>query len=127
MRMAMQHVCQPLAHKLPKSEFLPASSSTWNGCGSNSRANAMIASRVTVWLPNSRTLPAGKSSQYRRGIRAVALNSGPWQWFQATQDSPQCGDESGAVRGGAQRLWHSAGRVKPVGQEITHDHARVDG
>ena len=63
MRIAIAQVCQPLAERRPKSEASAAASSRWNGCGSNSRAKARTASRVTGMWPNSRTLPTGKSSQ----------------------------------------------------------------
>lgn len=32
--MNTEHVCQPLATSPPKCDAFPASSSTWNGCGS---------------------------------------------------------------------------------------------
>ena len=34
MRIASALVCQPLAHRPPKSDWRAASSSTWKGCGS---------------------------------------------------------------------------------------------
>src|SRR5262245_55752878 len=49
----------------PKTVSRAASSSVWNGCGSNSRANARIASLPIARLPSSITSPGVKSSQYR--------------------------------------------------------------
>ena len=63
MRIVIAQVCQPLAESSPNIEASAASSSRWKGCGSNSRAKASTASRLTVMAPNSRTEPAGKSSQ----------------------------------------------------------------
>ena len=73
MRMVIAQVCQPLAERRPNSEASAASSSRWKGCGSNSAAKAMTASRVTGLAPNSRTLPAGKSSHQKRMVRGVWL------------------------------------------------------
>ena len=47
MRMAMAHVCQPLAIKPPKCVAAPASWERWKGCGSNFVANLIISSSVT--------------------------------------------------------------------------------
>src|SRR5882757_9036173 len=62
--MASPQVCHPLAISPPNTDFFAASSSTWNGCGSYSRAKRTMSSFVTVFPPNSRTAPTGKSSQY---------------------------------------------------------------
>jgi len=62
-RMASPQVCQPLAMSPPNTDFLAASSSTWNGCGSYSRAKRTMSSFDSVFPPNSRTAPTGKSSQ----------------------------------------------------------------
>ena len=54
-RMASAHVCHPLAISPPKTDFFAASSSTWNGCGSYSRAKRTMSSFDNVLAPNSRT------------------------------------------------------------------------
>ena len=46
-RMVIAAVCQPLATSSPKKLSRAAASSVWKGCGSNSAANALIASAVT--------------------------------------------------------------------------------
>jgi hypothetical protein len=46
-RMNMAPVCQPLAMRPPNMLRRPASSSRWNGCGSNWRAYSTISSFVT--------------------------------------------------------------------------------
>ena len=47
----MAAVCQPLAASPPKNVWRAASSSVWNGCGSNYRPNALMRSAVTVTVP----------------------------------------------------------------------------
>ncbi len=59
----MVAVCHPLAIRPPKGESAAASSSTWNGCGSNSLAKAIISSLLSVRLPRSKTAPGSKSSK----------------------------------------------------------------
>jgi len=56
-------VCQPLATRPPNGDVAAACSSTWNGCGSYSRANATISARVTRFRPSCATSPARKSSK----------------------------------------------------------------
>src|SRR5256885_2392281 len=67
MRIIIAAVCQPLAMRPPYIVVLAASSSTWNGCGSNSEANRTMSSRLTSTPPNSWTCPSRKSSQYSEG------------------------------------------------------------
>ncbi len=62
-RIASAQVCQPLAHRLPKIELRPATSSRWKGCGSYCSANSLISSALTEIVPSSRTLPGCRSSQ----------------------------------------------------------------
>jgi hypothetical protein len=62
-RMRMAQVCQPEAMSEPAKLRFAASSSTCIGCGSYSRAKAMISSRVTVGPAWSATEPGRKSSK----------------------------------------------------------------
>ena len=64
-RIIMLQVCQPLAITPLKIEFAAASWSTWNGCGSNCVAKAMISSSLTVRLPSAISWPGKKSSKYQ--------------------------------------------------------------
>ena len=61
-RIHMAAVCQPDAHSLPKTLCLAASSSTWKGCGSYLRANALISSAPKVWEPSVIVSPMRKNS-----------------------------------------------------------------
>ena len=56
-------VCQPLATNLPNIELRAASSSKWNGCGSNSAANALMRSLSTVKATGAVGLPHGEVLQ----------------------------------------------------------------
>ena len=56
-------VCQPLALRPAKTETRAASSSRWNGCGSNVAAKALIAAASSPTLPVRYFWPAAKSSR----------------------------------------------------------------
>jgi len=66
-RMSRQQLCQPDAASEPSMLVRAAASSRCIGWGSNAAANYTISSRVTSRGPNSDTLPALKSSQWRCG------------------------------------------------------------
>ena len=68
MRMMSAQVCQPDAISSPTNVPLAAASSRWKGWGSNSRAKAMISSRVTVLGPHSPLAPTSKSSKKILGM-----------------------------------------------------------
>ena len=55
-------MCQPEAQRLPNTLFFAASSSTWKGCGSYLRANALIASASNVCEPSVMVSPMRKNS-----------------------------------------------------------------
>src|SRR3954447_26872767 len=118
MRIAIAQVCQPLAARRPNSDASAARSSRWNGCGSNSRAKASTASRVTREAPNSRTWPTGKSSQNRRGVRAVAAGS---------EDGITAGCIGGAAFSIARRRACRRGRACALAaEEVPEDVGLVD-
>ena len=62
-RMNMAQVCQPEADSPPRMLALPAASSRCIGWASNSLANSMISSAVTVFVPNGNVAPSTKSSK----------------------------------------------------------------
>src|SRR5204862_1657405 len=64
-RMVTAAVCQPLAASPPKIVSRAASSSRWNGCGSNSAAKALIRSLSIGSGPERKVCPTAKSSRYR--------------------------------------------------------------
>jgi hypothetical protein len=62
-RMVGAAVCQPLAARAPKNEPRAASSSRWNGCGSNWAASALIPAVSTRSVPDTCFCPGSKSSR----------------------------------------------------------------
>src|SRR4029079_199971 len=71
-RMVIAAVCQPLATCPRKIDPPAASGAVWEGCGSYSRAKAMIASAVTSTSGDSKLSPTATSSKYT-GARASGL------------------------------------------------------
>ena len=62
-RIVIAMVCQPLAARPLKSVAFAASSSRWNGCGSKSRAKALISGAVTCFVALVNRAPTGRSSK----------------------------------------------------------------
>ena len=62
-RMVTAAVCQPEATSSPKKLSFAAASSVWKGCGSNSRAKALIRSASIASRPPSNTRPGVMSSK----------------------------------------------------------------
>src|SRR6266446_989722 len=63
-RMVTAAVCQPLAASPRKIVSRAASSSRWNGCGSNSAPNVLIRSVSIRTRPERKVCPTAKSSRY---------------------------------------------------------------
>ena len=63
--MKIAAMCQPDAISPPVIAVSGAWASRWNGCGSNSRANAMMSSAVTGQVGCGITSPTAKSSNVR--------------------------------------------------------------
>src|SRR4030081_534189 len=61
---AMAAVCHPEAASPLKAVVSAATSSRWNGCGSNSDANRLISSAVTVASPLLKRIPSFRSSNH---------------------------------------------------------------
>ena len=76
----MAAVCHPLATSSPKKVPRAASSSRWNGCGSNSRANALMRSAVTVTVPEPNFCPTWKSSKNRCVTSSSAASLAAPDW-----------------------------------------------
>ena len=66
-RIAMPQVCQPLAISPFQTPSRARDGSTWNHCGSYSRANARISASLIVAGPRTRTWPVRNSSKVIRG------------------------------------------------------------
>src|SRR4051812_49636396 len=60
----MAAVCHPDAASPLKTVFSAATSSRWNGCGSNSDENRLISSAVTVTSPLLKRIPSFRSSNH---------------------------------------------------------------
>src|SRR5262245_20094185 len=63
-RIDSEAVYQPLAARRPNTLWCAAASSRWNGCGSNSAANALQTSSVKVTEPVANFWPTARSSRY---------------------------------------------------------------
>ncbi len=62
-RIVIAMVCQPLAASPLKIDAFAASLSRWNGCGSNSRAKALISGSVTCFVALVNRAPTARSSK----------------------------------------------------------------
>ena len=114
----MLQVCQPLAITPPKIEAAPASWSTWNGCGSNCVAKAMISSSLTVRLPSAISWPGKKSSKYQLVLLHAAAVLGK---SRLRHEAPQ------VMVGVAQRQFDHGQALEVVRgrQFVGHAHAAV--